>query len=268
VGLGALSVWMNWPESRGSLYAQVGLLFFVFLALSNGFGVQYLAWLVPWTAGAGALPAAAFHLTSGAFLFLVYRSWLGGGPWSLADSNRVGDWLGHLDYFQVLCWASVVALAWAAWRRMRSDVPASAVSFGLPARAAPIVAAGIAAALVGYPVVRQLRREPAGQERADVERQLLTIRTNDYVWLSYQAYSMGRFDAAIDAAHRAVILDPSSADGYNNLAAGYAALGMWDEAIESALAALQIRPDYTLARNNLAWAQQQKRLGRADGTSP
>ena len=79
---------------------------------------------------------------------------------------------------------------------------------------------------------------------------------------------MGRFDAAIDTAHHAVLLDPSSADGYNNLAAGYAAVGMWDEAIDSALTALQIRQDYPLARNNLAWALEQKRLGRADGASP
>jgi Flp pilus assembly protein TadD len=35
-------------------------------------------------------------------------------------------------------------------------------------------------------------------------------------------------------------------------------LGDWDKAIEAASKALQLKPDYTLARNNLAWSISQK----------
>ena len=35
----------------------------------------------------------------------------------------------------------------------------------------------------------------------------------------------------------------------------------WDLAIAAAQEALRIKPDFTLARNNLNWAMEQKRLG-------
>lgn len=43
-----------------------------------------------------------------------------------------------------------------------------------------------------------------------------------------------------------------------NLAAGLASLGRWDEAIAAAREALRLRPDFPLARNNLAWAEREK----------
>ena len=43
-----------------------------------------------------------------------------------------------------------------------------------------------------------------------------------------------------------------------NLALGLAALGRWDEAIAAAREALRLRPDFQLARNNLAWAEREK----------
>ena len=55
-------------------------------------------------------------------------------------------------------------------------------------------------------------------------------------------------------------LKPDYADAYNNIAAAYSALHLWDFAIAAAQEALRIRPDYQLARNNLNWALEQKRL--------
>ena len=34
----------------------------------------------------------------------------------------------------------------------------------------------------------------------------------------------------------------------------------WDQAIEAAKQALKLNPDFQLAKNNLAWAESQKKL--------
>ena len=57
------------------------------------------------------------------------------------------------------------------------------------------------------------------------------------------------------------------AEAHNNLAAGLTSLRKWDEAIAEARKALQLKPDFPLARNNLAWALEQKRLQRAQAGS-
>lgn len=68
---------VNRSRSKPAVYTQVGAALFFFLAASNGFGVQYLTWLVPWTVGLGMVPVAFFNLASGAFLLLVYNYWSG-----------------------------------------------------------------------------------------------------------------------------------------------------------------------------------------------
>jgi hypothetical protein len=78
------------PSGRRSL---------LFLAASNGFGMQYLAWLVFWNV-LGLFSVVFFQLASGVFLLLAYNCWSGGFPWYLADSYYVGDFTGHLDYFK------------------------------------------------------------------------------------------------------------------------------------------------------------------------
>jgi len=62
----------------------------------------------------------------------------------------------------------------------------------------------------------------------------------------------------VTAAQQAIRLKPDFAEGYNNLAAGYEDLKMWDAAIAAAQQAIRLKPDFQLARNNLAWALQQK----------
>jgi hypothetical protein len=128
-----LSVWMNRGSDRPPLLRQVGVLAFAFLAVTPGFGVQYLAWLVPWIAcvelGAGAWATAAWTVSSGAFLLLVYTywcqgvtmeqsdpNWLGanfwsrGLPWNYANSNAMCAWWGPIVPVEIACWACVVAV--------------------------------------------------------------------------------------------------------------------------------------------------------------
>lgn len=106
-----LSFWMNSSEKKVPLFIQCGLLFFVFLSISSGFGVQYMAWLVPWVILLDISLIASFYLTSGLFLFLVYNFWSQGFPWNFANSDVAGPWTGYIIYYEILCWAAVLAVA-------------------------------------------------------------------------------------------------------------------------------------------------------------
>ena len=192
---------MNRSSKRPPLFSQVAVLFFLFLAGANGFGVQYLAWLVPFSAYAGAIPAAAFMVTSGAFLLLVYNYWSGGVPWYLADSDRVGDYQGHLDYFQILTWASVLLLLWAAWKQIRTGILwEDAVLSHAPRRAWAVALLLIGCVIL--PMQRRLHRDisasiPFGKDA------LLPIVAERYSGLSALLSQMGRPADALEVARQA-----------------------------------------------------------------
>lgn len=105
-----VSIWMNRMSKRPSLFLQLGLVVFVFMTLSPGFGIQYLAWLIPWVVGLGVGATVIYYLASGIFSFLVYNYWAVQFPWFLADSDKVGPWKDYLVYYELLCWAVVVAI--------------------------------------------------------------------------------------------------------------------------------------------------------------
>jgi Flp pilus assembly protein TadD len=75
---------------------------------------------------------------------------------------------------------------------------------------------------------------------------------------SVARYRAGDFTGSIEAARQALALKPDYAEAHNNIAAGLAALGRWDEAILAAREALRLKPDFPLARNNLAWAEAER----------
>ena len=76
--------------------------------------------------------------------------------------------------------------------------------------------------------------------------------------LSLQLFQQQRFRESLEAARRALSLKPDYAAAYNNVAAAYAGLAMWDDAIVAAEEAIRLEPDFQLAKNNLAWAQAEK----------
>ena len=87
-----------------------------------------------------------------------------------------------------------------------------------------------------------------------------TMTAEQWLNLSLYAYQHGRYLESIAAAQTALKLKPDYADAYNNIAAAYSALHLWDLAIAAAQEALRLKPDFPLARNNLNWALEQKRL--------
>jgi hypothetical protein len=78
--------------------------------------------------------------------------------------------------------------------------------------------------------------------------------------LSLAAYRGGHFLECIGAAQTAIRLKPDYAPAWNNIAAAYSSLHLYDLAIPAAQEALRLDPSSTLARNNLNWAVEQKRL--------
>jgi tetratricopeptide (TPR) repeat protein len=81
-----------------------------------------------------------------------------------------------------------------------------------------------------------------------------------YLNLSLLYHQTGKYQECIDAARKALNLRPNYPEAYNNIAAAYEAMSMWDPAIEAAQQALRLEPDYQLAKNNLAWSLSQKKL--------
>ena len=126
---------------------------------------------------------------------------------------------------------------------------------GIPWR--PILLVLLIVVLI-YPVVRRLM--PAGNPPGGPSAKAA-------IDSSFRAFSAGRFQEAIEFGKAALLIDPNSAEAYNNIAASYAGLRNWDLAIQNIQQALRIRPDFQLARNNLVWYLQQKG-GFPGGSSP
>jgi len=205
LAIAVASWWMNHTENRPSLYSQVGVVFFMFLAGTSGFGVQYLAWLAPWAAGLGFAPMAMFCATSGVFLFLVYDYWSQGLPWYIADSIRLGDYYyADLDYFHILCWLSVVALAWISWRQMRGR-DRWGIIFARMAPPRRVLALATAGLLMVLPAAQWLRQPRAGwaPDRIAGAEVLSAARKRYLLELSAQLHSMGRLTDSAEVAQRA-----------------------------------------------------------------
>src|SRR6185312_10371627 len=220
------AAWLvNRRADRPPVYTQIGAALFFFLVAANGFGVQYLAWLVPWTVGVSLIPSAFFALASGAFLLAVYNFWAGGFPWFLADSNYVGDFTPHLDYLLTLCWISVIALAIAVWRRR----PA------MPSRAMSLAATALAVPLIVWPLWNQVIRVDRRAYPAAADRAALSgIHAREYAMLSEVDYKAGRYTDAVAAARAGVALDARVPELWTQLALACNALGRRDEALNAA----------------------------------
>lgn len=80
----------------------------------------------------------------------------------------------------------------------------------------------------------------------------------DWLNASLRADQAGAYRLCIEDARKALQLRPDYPEAYNNIAAGYEGLHQWAEAIAAARAALRLKPDFQLAKNNLAWAQQEE----------
>jgi Flp pilus assembly protein TadD len=77
-----------------------------------------------------------------------------------------------------------------------------------------------------------------------------------YLALSLQLYRSERYPEAIAACRAALEIRPNYAEAWNNIGAAYNKLGLYEEAAAACEQALTYKPDFELARNNLRFAQQ------------
>ena len=85
-----------------------------------------------------------------------------------------------------------------------------------------------------------------------------------YLALSLQLYGEERYVESIVASRRALDLRPGYAEAWNNIGAAYNKIGRYEEAATACEQALRYKPDFELARNNLQYARGKlkERLGR------
>jgi uncharacterized membrane protein len=118
VSICALGFWMNNRKEKPALFIQCGLVSFLFMALTPGFGIQYLSWCIPFVVVLGIWPTLIFYLTSAAFLFIDYHCW---AWWP----NQPAYCVTKIPSFaSLLCWISTVVVA-MIYRRMLADKAAT-----------------------------------------------------------------------------------------------------------------------------------------------
>ena len=106
------SGWVLAKSDRSAAAWSIAAAFLVFLALTPGFGVQYLAWPVLFLIVAAPGFGAVYSVASGAFLFAAYAFWSGGG-WSLGFANTWAAnplWSPGVEATKQLLWVLVVLL--------------------------------------------------------------------------------------------------------------------------------------------------------------
>src|ERR1019366_3125598 len=108
-GIVVCALHMNRPGKYRPLLVQCAVTVFAFLAFSPGFGVQYLAWTVPFTVALSIPLAVAYQFAGGVFLFLYYNRAAHGLPWYFADSLHTPVWYGSVIWVGLICWV----ICWA-----------------------------------------------------------------------------------------------------------------------------------------------------------
>jgi hypothetical protein len=118
--LGAISAWLNLRVPKAPLILQCALLAFTLLFLATGFGVQYLAWLVPFACLLNGRQAVAFHSIGALLLVSFYSRAAHGFPWFLADSTTTEVWNAPKIYLGLLCWLMIGWLTVCIFRRTKA----------------------------------------------------------------------------------------------------------------------------------------------------
>lgn len=93
------------------------ILFLAMFALAPGFGVQYMAWLIPLLPFALAWRGAlAVNAAASVFLFITYTVWSGGWPWWFGDVARPGTYRFVAAVAGYVMWAIVCVALFVAIR--------------------------------------------------------------------------------------------------------------------------------------------------------
>jgi hypothetical protein len=105
---------------KPSLFIQCGAITALFLAITPGFGVQYLAWFIPFVVMLGLASTIFYYASSGAYLFAAYSLW-SSGAWYYANSTLWPTPSLSMFLLSVLCWLVVVSIFVNYMRRLFTD---------------------------------------------------------------------------------------------------------------------------------------------------
>ena len=98
-------------------------------------------------------------------------------------------------------------------------------------------------------------RELLARAEGQTSNQPATQTAESYLALSLQRYGEERYAESIVACRAALELRPDYAEAWNNICAAYNKLGRYEEAAAACEQALRYKPDLQLARNNLQYAR-------------
>ncbi len=83
---------------------------------------------------------------------------------------------------------------------------------------------------------------------------------------SLRHFQLKQYPECISSARSAIALQANLPTAWNNIGACYNAMADWDNGIKAEQQALRLQPDFQLARNNLAWALDEKAKLAAKGS--
>jgi tetratricopeptide (TPR) repeat protein len=122
----------------------------------------------------------------------------------------------------------------------------------------------LAAALMAAVLVFSVRHSPG---KADISHRALTkagIKNAGLAGFNYETtegfryYKAKEYAKAEQAFRKSIAYSPDDAVGYNNLGNVLNDQRKWDEATRFLRRALELDPDFALAKNNLAWVEAHK----------
>ena len=99
-------------------------------------------------------------------------------------------------------------------------------------------------------------RELLSQAESQMSNQPATQTAESYLTLSLQRYGEERYAESIAACRAALELRPNYAEAWNNICAAYNKLGRYEQAAAAGEQALRYKPDFELARNNRQYARK------------
>jgi tetratricopeptide (TPR) repeat protein len=108
-----------------------------------------------------------------------------------------------------------------------------------------------------------MRSRPATPRATSDDRAERVRKVQTLVAKGQRSIDEGRPDQAIVEFLEADLLDPRNAVVQNNLCVANTLLRRYDDAIGTCKAALNLEPDFELAKNNLAWALSERAKSEA-----
>jgi hypothetical protein len=127
VYLGLVIAWILLVRKRPSTAPQLlqacAIVVLLLFAIAPGFGVQYMAWVIPLIPF--ALPwrwAIAFNAAASAFLFTTYTVWNGGWPWWYASIKRASEYRFVASLAGYVMWIVVCVALAAAVKKLGSHL--------------------------------------------------------------------------------------------------------------------------------------------------